>query len=115
MAASAGSLILLGLRTGKTYLVDVYIPDATGTLLTFNPTGLAASTSSSTYRASEDCIITDIATATAPTAVGGAFTLNGNVIAAGAFRWATQLSTNPNRAKLAIPVKSGDFVGAIQF
>lgn len=115
MAASAGSLILQGLRTGKTYVIDVYIPDATGTLLTFNPSGLAASTSSTTYRAAEDCIISDIATAAAPTAVGGSFTLNGNVQAGAAFRWATQLSTNPNRAKLAIPVKSGDFVGAIQF
>jgi len=115
MAASAGSLIVLGLRTGKTYLVDVYIPDATGTLLTFNPSGLAGTASSSTYRAPEDAIIVDIATATAPTAVGGAFTLNGNAIAGGAFRWATQLSTNPNRNKLAIPVKSGDFIGATQF
>lgn len=115
MAASAGTLIVLGLRTGKTYVVDVYIPDATGTQLTFNPSGLAGTASSTTYRAPEDAIITDIATAAAPTAVGFSTTINGNAVAGGAVRWATQLSTNPNRAKLAIPVKSGDFIGAVQF
>lgn len=115
MAASAGTLVLKGLRTGKTYVIDVYIPDATATLLTFNPSGLAGTASPSTYRVSEDCLIIDIATATAPTAVGGAFNINGNVVAGGAFRWATQLSTNPNRNLLAIPVRSGDFIGATQF
>lgn len=115
MAASAGTLVLVGARTGKTYSVDVYIPDATGTLLTFNSSGLAASTSSTTYRAVEDCFIVDISTAAAPTAVGFITTANGNVVPGGAIRWANQLAANPNRMKQAIPIKSGDFIGAVQF
>jgi len=115
MAASAGSMILRGLRTGKTYNIDVYIPDAASTLLTFNPSGLSGTGSPTTYRTAEDCLIVDIATATAPTAVGGVFNINGNPVGGGAFRWATQLSTNPNRNLLAIPVRGGDFIGATQF
>jgi len=115
MAASAGTLVLLGARTGKTYSVDVYIPDATGTLLTFNSSGLAATTSSTTYRAVEDCFVVDVSTAAAPTAVGFALTINGNILPGGAIRWANQLNTLANRQKLAVPVRAGDFIGAVQF
>lgn len=115
MAAVNATLVLKGLRTGKTYSIDVYAPDATGTLFTFNSSGAAASTSNTTYRAVEDCIISDISVTAGPTATGFVWTANGNVIPGGALRWANQLTSLPNRTVLAIPIKSGDFIGATQF
>lgn len=115
MAASAGTLVCVGMKSRRTYNVDVYIPDAAGTLLTFNPSGAAASTSPSTWRAPEDVVITDISTATAPTATGFIFNANGASVNGGSIRWANQLAANPNRIRLALPVRGGDFLGATQF
>ena len=114
MAAINATLVLKGLRTGKTYSVDVYAPDAVATLFTFNSAGAAAATSNTSYRAVEDCIITDISAAAGPTATGFTFTANGNVINGGVLRWANQLTSLPNRTQLVIPLRSGDFLGAVQ-
>ena len=114
MAAVNATLVLKGLRTGKTYSVDVYAPDAVATLFTFNSSGAAVAGSNSTYRAVEDCIINDISVTAGPTATGFTFTANGNVISGGVLRWANQLTSLPNRTQLAIPIKSGDFIGAVQ-
>ena len=72
MAASAGTLMAVGAKTGRTYNVDLYIPDAIATLLTFNPAALAVVGSPNTWRVptSENVIIYDVSTPTAPTAVG---------------------------------------------
>jgi len=114
MAATAGTVIFLG-ASGKTYSVDVYIPDATGTLLTFNPSGLAATTSPTYWKAPEMCRLIDLSIGTAPTAVGAALTLTGAVFPGNTVRWANQLQTLANRVKLNIPVKSGEQVGFTQF
>jgi len=114
MAAINATLVLKGLRTGKTYSVDVYAPDAVATLFTFNSSGAAVSGSNSTYRAVEDCIISDISATAGPTATGFVFSANGNVISGGVLRWANQLTSLPNRTVMAIPIKSGDFLGAVQ-
>jgi len=114
MAAVNATIVLRGLRTGKTYSVDVYAPDAVATLFTFNSSGAAVAGSNSTYRAVEDCIISDISVTAAPTATGFTFTANGNVISGGVLRWANQLTSLPNRTQLSIPIRSGDFLGATQ-
>lgn len=114
MAASAGTIVIVGKQSRKTYTLDLYIPDAVATLLTFNPSGLAAATSADTFRLPEDGIIIDITTATAPTAVGGVLTANGAAVAGGTFRWADRLNTLSTRAKLAIPITKGDLVGVLQ-
>ena len=114
MAATAGTLLMQG-KSGRTYSVDVYIPDATGTLLTFNPAGLATTTSQNTFRVPEDVVIYDVSIGTAPTAVGVALNINGAVKNGAALRWANQLQTLANRAKISIPVQAGDFLGGVQF
>lgn len=114
MAASNGTLIAIG-RSGRTYSVDMYIPDAVATKVTFNPAGLAASTSDTTWRVPEDITIVDVVAVAAPTAVGAALNLNGAVQNGGTIRWSNQLTTLANRAKLKIGVRQGDFVGYTQF
>jgi len=113
MAASAGTMVLIG-KSGRIYSIDLYIPDATGTYLTYNPSGLAASTSPSDYRVNEDCILTDVTTAAAPTAVGGTLKVNSGVVNGGTFRWADRLNTLSNRAKFAVPIRGGDFISVLQ-
>lgn len=114
MAATNGTLIAVG-KSGRTYGVDLYIPDAVSTLVTFNASGLAASTSPTTWRAPEDVVITDVVAVAAPTAVGATLTINQALANGGTVRWNNQLASLPNRAKLALAVRSGDFVGFTQF
>lgn len=113
MAASAGTAVFLG-KSGRVYSIDLFIPDAVATLLTFNTAGKAVVTSPANYRVPEDCVLTDVTTATAPTAVGGALKVNSGVVNGGTFRWADRLNTLSNRAKFAIPIAKGDFVSILQ-
>lgn len=114
MAASAGTLTAIG-ASGRTYTVDLYVPDATSTQLTLNPSGLAASTSPTTWRTPENVTIIDVSVAAAPTAVGAVLQINQAVANGGSVRWANQLSTLANRQKLALGVRAGDFIGFTQF
>ena len=115
MGATNATIVLVGARTGKTYSVDAYLPDAVNTLWTFNSSGAAVATSNSTYRAVEDMFVIDVSMGTAPTATGCVFTINGNIVAGGSLRYVNQMAALPNRVRLAIPVKSGDFLGATQY
>lgn len=112
MAASNGTLTLVGKRT---WTVDLYVPDAVATFLGLNPSGLAASTSPTSYRVPQDCVIYDISIAAAPTAVGATLSVNSETINGGTVRWANQLATLANRQKLNIPLSKGDFITFTQF
>ena len=114
MAAQAGTIVLVG-KSGKTYTVDAYVPDATGTFLALNASGLAASTSPSTYRVQEDCLLKDVSIGTAPTAVGAILQRNNSSENGATIRWANQLAANPNRMKLNVPIYAGDFLSFLQF
>ena len=114
MAASAGSMKFVG--KGRTYVVDLYIPDAVATDITFSASGLAASTSQATWRAPEDVVMTEVSlSAAAPTAVGAFLTINNAVANAATWKHANQLSTLATRMSFYVPIKAGDFVGARQY
>lgn len=114
MAAQNGLMTLLG-NSGRTYTVDVYLPDAVSTLGTFNATGAASATSPNQYRIPENCILVDFALATAPTATGGVIQKNSSAENAAVLRYANQLTSLPNRQKLRVPLRAGDFIGITQF
>lgn len=101
--------------SGRTYTIDVYIPDAVATYLTFNPQGLAATTSPIFWILPEAATIVDISTATAPTAVGFTIEANGASVSGGVCRWTNILSTNTNRMTLNIPLSKGTQISAKQF
>ena len=113
MAASAGTITMIG-ASGRTYCVDIFLPDAVATVVTFNPSGKATATSVANIKLPEDVVVTDIATATAPTAVGGTLKINSGVVNGATYRWADRLNTLSNRAKFAIPVIAGDFLSILQ-
>lgn len=114
MAANAGTVVLVG-KSGRTYTVDAYVPDATATFLGLNSSGLAASTSPTTWRAPEECLLKDISIGAAPTAVGAILQLNNANANGGTVRWANQLAANPNRMRLNVPIRAGDFLSFLQF
>jgi hypothetical protein len=113
MAASNGTMFLLG-KSGRSYAVDLYLPDAVGGLVGFNPNGASASTSPTQYRVPEACVITDVSIVTGTTAVGAVLNVNNAALQGGALRYAIHLNTLNNRPSLRIPVAAGDFVGATQ-
>jgi hypothetical protein len=115
MAAQNGTIFLLGLETGRTLNVDIYLPDAVATAWTFNPAAAAVAGSPASYRLPEKCVLRDVSMATAPTATGCFVTKNGNPIIGSALRYTNQLAALPNRAQMSIVFEKGDFIGATQF
>ena len=113
MAATAATLVFAAANGSQTYSVDAFVPDAVATRLTFNATGLAASTSDAYWQAPEDCYMVDI-TGAAPTAVGGVITFTGSIQNGKTFRWANQLATLANRMKHKVFVPAGTQFGILQ-
>lgn len=114
MAASYGTLNILG-KSGRTWSIDCYVPDATATYLGFNATGLSGTASPTTFVVPEDGIIVDYVQVAAPTAVGFNIILNSAAQPGMTLRHANQLCTLANRQKLVLPVKAGDQMQALQF
>lgn len=114
MAASAGSIYMTG-ASGKRYAVDVYLPDAVGGIVLFNPTGSASSTSPNYLRLEEDVTVTDVSVITGTTAVGAAFTVNGAQFAGNSLRYANHLNTLNNRPFVGWKIRAGALIGAVQF
>jgi hypothetical protein len=114
MAANAGNVVLVG-KSGRTYTIDTYVPDAVATNLALNPSGLAASTSPTHYTTVEQCTLVDISIAAAPTAVGAILQVGDANVNGGAIRWANQLAANPNRPRLRVPLPAGVQISFLQF
>lgn len=114
MAASAGNIVLVG-KSGRTYTIDTYVPDAVATNLALNPSGLAASTSPTHYTTVEPCTLVDVSIAAAPTAVGAIMQIGDANVNGAAIRWANQLAANPNRPKLRVPLPPGVQISFLQF
>ena len=113
MAASQGTLIITA--KSKVYSIDTYTPDAVGTFIAYNPTGLAASTSPTQLVIPEDGMITDYIQVASPTASGFNLQLDSAAQPGATIRHANQLNSLPNRARLAIPVRRGQILTALQF
>jgi hypothetical protein len=114
MAASNATLVIAG-ASGKVYSIDTYVPDATGTQLAFNPTGLSASTSPTQLVIPENGLIVDYVAVAAPTAVGFNIALDSAAQPGATLRHANQLCTLATRQKLRIPVRRGQILTALQF
>lgn len=115
MAASNASVSFL-MKDGSSYVVDAYVPDATATYLTFNATGLAASTSSAVLTVPKGAVaINDVSVVAAPTAVGFNITLDSASQPGYTLRHANFLATLAKRMSIFLPVKEGQQLQAIQF
>ena len=113
MAASAGQLLAIG-QSGRQYTLDLYQPDAVATEITYNPSGLALSTSPTTFRFPENVFIRDISIVTGATAVGATFKVNGATINGGTIRWAVHLNTLNERPKLNISIPQNADMSMLQ-
>lgn len=114
MAATAGT-IYARTRSGRSVAIDVYVPDAVATNLTFNTNGLASATSENQHIVTEDMVIEDISLAGTPTAVGASLIKNSGNVAGTALRWANHQSSLNNRPKLSFGLRAGDQIKFLQF
>jgi hypothetical protein len=115
MAATAGNIVLVDVATGEKYTVECYIPDAIATNYTFATIGLAVTTSPTYWSAPTDCVLTEIMSVVAPTAVGGTITFDGSPVKNHTFRHALQLGTLATRQGHKLFVPAGTQVGVLQF
>jgi len=107
MAAQNGTLTGIGLSTGKTYLIDVYAPDAAGTYWTFNLNGPAGSGNTAQLVVPENIQVFDFSIAASPTATNVTLIADSAAVTGGIMRYANFLAQNPNRPKLNIRFKQG--------
>lgn len=114
MAASNATLNILG-KSGRTWSIDAYVPDAVATFCGFSATGLSGSGSPTTFIIPEDGVIVDWVAVAAPTAVGFNILLNSAAQPGYTLRHANQLCTLATRQRLALPVRAGDQLQALQF
>jgi len=114
MAASNATLNIRG-KSGRTWSIDVYVPDAVATFAGFNATGLSASTSPTTFIVPEDGVIVDWVAVAAPTAVGFNIIRNSASQPGYTLRHANQLCTLAKRQEIYLPVNAGDQLQVLQF
>lgn len=114
MAASNATLNIRG-KSGRTWSIDAYVPDAVATFIGFNATGLSGTASPTSFVVPEDGIIVDWVAVAAPTAVGFNIQLNSASMPGYTLRHANQLCTLAKRQELYLPVKQGDILSALQF
>lgn len=114
MAAQNGSLLMIGLKSGKSYNVDCYFPDAAGTYVTFSLIGAASSTSSNFLVLPEDVQIYDLSLTTSPTATNQTLYADNAPVLGGVIRYANQLTSLPNRQRFNIRLPKGAQFQAIQ-
>jgi hypothetical protein len=111
-AAEPGTMYAYG-KSGRQYVVDLYLPDAVAGLIGFNPSGAAGAASLTYWRAPEDVFIRDLSVTTGTSAVGCVFNSSGAVINGAAIRYANHLNTLNNRPVLNIGVRAGELLGAV--
>ena len=114
MAAQNGSILMVGVKSGRTYNVDTYFPDAASTFLTYSLTGPAASTSPNFLVLPEDVQVYDISLATAPTATNVTMYADNAPVVGGVVRYANQLTSLPNRQRFNIRLPKGAQFQAFQ-
>lgn len=115
MAATAGTMKFIGVNSGEAYTVDLYIPDAVSTEITFEGVGLAGTTSKTYWVPPEDVVLTEISVAAAPTAVGAVMVFDGSPVKNRTFRHANQLATLASRLTHKLLIPAGTQFGAKQF
>ena len=114
MVAINATMLFKG-NSGRVYSIDLQVPDAVATKVTFNGSGLAAATSSAYWSVPEDGFVMDISAAGAPTAVGAIFILDENQYSNQTIRWANQSNALNERPAHMTPVRKGVQLGLLQF
>lgn len=115
VTATYGTATFRGIKSNRTYAVDLYIADVIGTAVKFD-SGSGAGTGSLPYwKASEACILVDLSIATGPTIMTSlVLTSDGAQIPAARFRIANYLNTLNNRPAISIGIAQGSNFGATE-
>ena len=113
MAATQGTAVFYGVRSKKSYVVDMYLSDTVNTGVNFSTGGAALATTPEYWMAPEDVILGDISVVT-----GAAQTrlqvLRDNTPEGSVLAHALHLSTLASRLRLSIGFRRGSTMGLIQ-
>jgi hypothetical protein len=113
MAATNGTFIFTGLRTRKSYIVDVYLDDVADALMNWDGGAGATATSPEEWRPPEPVVLTDVAIVTGAAQTKLQLTRN-NQPTGDMLRQTMHLNTLAFRPRLAIGFGQGSIVRAIQ-
>lgn len=112
MAASYGTLILVGVKSGQSYSRGFYIPDAAADVLRFDAGAGASSTSPDFATWNEDVVIKDVVALAAPTATQVRLTLNGTPTSQ-LLRYSLHLASVTFRPPQNLTIPAGARLGGI--
>lgn len=113
-APQSGTFTLIGLRSRRTYTVDVYLSDVANALARFD-SGLGAGSASDTFwMTPEPMYLVDFTINTGMTDTTKVSLIVNSAPTGVIFRFAERLNTLATRAPVSIPIPGGVKLGLIQ-
>lgn len=109
-----GTMVFRGLRTGKTYVKDLYVSDVLAALITFDAGGGAGAATPTAWKAPEPLILVDYAQVTGTQDTTKLQVTRNGVPTGDMLRYSIHLTSLNNRPALSIGFGQGVDVGAIQ-
>lgn len=109
-----GTMVFKGLRTGKTYVKDIYVSDVANALLTFDVGAGAGASSPDFITFPEDVILTDYSQVTGTADTTKIRLTRDGIPSGNLLRYTIHLTSLNNRPVLAFGVKAGSRFSAIQ-
>lgn len=113
-APQYSTMTFVGLRTRKTYPIDVYLSDVNGALINFDGGAGASATSPQSWTPPEPVVLVDFAIVTGMTDTTKLQPTRGGATMGIMLRYALHLSTLAQRPKLALGFAPGIDISAIQ-
>lgn len=113
-APKSGTMSFAGVRTRRTYTIDVYLSDVAAGNMNFDSGAGASATSDTFWIAPEDCILRDFSIPTGLTDTTKLAVVANGVATGNRLRYANFLNTLAFRPALLIPFRQGSKVGAVQ-
>ena len=113
-APQFGTMIFIGLRTRKSYVVDTYHSDVVDALMNFDGGAGASATSPTEWRPPEPVVLTDYTIVTGMTDTTKMQIMRSNGPTGDTLRFVLHLTTLAFRPRLAIGFNAGQDVRAIQ-
>lgn len=113
MAATNGTMIFLGARTKKTYVMDLYQDDVAGAAVNWDSGAGAAAATRESWTPPEGVYLLDYSVVTGAAQTKLQLTRNG-VPTGDMLRQSIHLNTLAYRPRLSIPFNRGDEIAALQ-
>ena len=113
-APQYGTMVLIGLRTGRVYNVDSYFSDVVDALANFDGGAGASATSPTSFTCPEDVLLQDFSIVTGMTDTKKIQVLRNNQPTGDFLRFTGHLTTSPARDPVRLGFRAGTELRCIQ-